>query len=144
MKVVHNIALETFLYPTEDLKKVRKALSLVLPEKAKLKTEDVESFYGPKIAKLTFWTDKAADIKAMLQKITSSLSKEDHETIVNTLDERMDENGALFLRFNKQKAYSGKLVLDYKGDSIKTTVKIASFPANLNNMRYNAKIIFEG
>ena len=144
MKVVHNIAVEAFLYPTEDPKKVRKALSLVLPDNARPKSEEVDSFYGPKIAKLTFWTDKAADIKAVLQKITASLSKEDRETIVNTLDERMDENGSLFLRFNKQKAYNGKLVLDYKGDPIKAVVKIASFPANLNNMKYNAKIIFEG
>ena len=143
MKVVHNIALEAFVYPTEDLKKVKKALSLVLPEKAKLKNEEVDSFYGPKIAKLTFWTDKAAEIKAMLQKIITELSKEDRQAIANTIDERMNENGSLFLRFNKQKAYAGKLVLDYKGDAIKTVIKIASFPANLNNMKYNAKIIFE-
>jgi hypothetical protein len=143
MKVVHNIALEAFVYPTEDLKKVKKALSIVLPEKAKLKNEEVDSFYGPKIAKLTFWTDKAAEIKAMLQKIITELSKEDREAIANTIDERMNENGSLFLRFNKQKAYNGKLALDYKGDAIKTVIKIASFPANLNNMKYNAKIIFE-
>jgi hypothetical protein len=144
MKVVHNIALEAFLYPTEDLKRVRKALSIVLPEKARLKNEEVDSFYGPRIAKLTFWTDKASDIKAMLQKMITGLSKEDREAIVGTLDERMDENGSLFLRFNKQKAHNGKLVLDYKGDPIKAVIKIASFPANLNNMKYNAKIIFEG
>lgn len=143
MKVVHNIALEAFVYPTEELKKVEKALSLILPEKAKLKNEEVESFYGPRIAKLTFRADKAAEIKAMLQKIVSGLSKEERQAIVNTIDERMDENGSLFLRFNKQKAHAGKLVLDYKGDAIKTVIKIASFPANLNNMKYNAKIIFE-
>ena len=143
MKVVHNITLEAFAYPTEDLKKVKKALSIILPEKAKLKTEEIESYYGPSITKLSFLASKASDVRAMLEKITSKLSKEDKQKIVNTLDERMDENGCLFLRFNKQEAYNGKLMLEYSGDTIKVVVKIASFPINLDNMKYNAKIIFE-
>ena len=79
----------------------------------------------------------------MLEKMGSKLSKEERVEIVGGIDERMDEDGNFYLRFDKQKAYSGQLVLGYKGDVIKTRIKIASFPANLSNMKYNAKILFE-
>jgi len=143
MKVIHNISVEAFMYPTEDQKRVRKALNLVLPAKAKLKREEMESYYGPKIARLTFKADKAPEIKEMLQKVIGGLSKEERREIAGTIDQRMDEGGNFHLRFSKQKAYIGQLALAYKGDVMKMSIKIASFPATLNNMKYNAKILFE-
>jgi hypothetical protein len=144
MKVVHNIRIEVFLYPTEDFKKVKKSLDLILPEKAKIEKEEVESYYGPAIGRLTYFTDKAADIKRILGNIVSNLSEEDRREIIGGLDKRLDENGSLFLRFDKQSAYNGKLILGYQGDVIKTEVKLASYPVTLNNLKHNAKIIFEG
>jgi len=143
MKVVHNISVEAFMYPTEDQKRVRKALNLVLPLKAKLKREEIDSYYGPKIARLTYRAEKAPEIKEMLQRIIDGLSKEERQEIANTIDDRMDEEGNFHLRFSKQKAYMGQLALAYKGDVMKLSIKIASFPATLNNMKYNAKILFE-
>lgn len=143
MKVVHNISVEAFMYPTEDLKKVRKALDLILPEKAKLGKRELESYYGPAITKLTYRTDKAAEIKKVLERITSALTREERKAVVESLDDRMDDNGCLFLRFDKQKAYSGELALAYKGDTIKAVIKVAAFPATLQNIRYMAKILFE-
>ncbi len=143
MKVIHNISVEAFMYPTEDQKKVRKALDLILPIKAKLKRDEIDSYYGPKIARFTYRAEKAPEIKEMLQKIVGQLSIEERQEIAKTIDDRMDEEGNFHLRFNKQKAYAGQLALAYKGDVMKLSIKIASFPATLNNMRYNAKILFE-
>ena len=143
MKVVHNLSVEAFLYPTEDFERVKKALDLVLPEKAKIKKEKVESYYGPEIVKLSFGTDKLPEVRKMLDEITTRLSKEDKRKVIETLDERMDSEGNLFLRFDKQKAYLGDLTLSYHGDVIKVRIKIASFPVNLQNIKYNAQILFE-
>ena len=143
MKVIHNISVEAFMYPTEDQKRVRKALNLVLPLKAKLKREEMDSYYGPKIARLTYRADKAPEIREILQKIIGGLSKEERQEIAGTIEDRMDEEGNFHLRFSKQKAYAGQLALAYKGDVMKLSIKIASFPATLNNMKYNAKILFE-
>jgi hypothetical protein len=143
MKVVHNIGVEAFLYPTEDFKKVKKALDLVLPAKAKLKKEEVDSYYGPAIVKLTYTADSADEIKMVLERMIAGLSKEDRREIVNSLDKRLDEDGNLFIRFDKQAAYDGRLALHYNGDVIKTRIKIASYPATMKNLKYNAQILFE-
>jgi len=143
MKVIHNIRIEAFLYPTEDPKKVRKALDLVLPEKSLIKNEELESYDGPAIEKLSYFSDKPGDIRKILDAIVSGLSKEDKREIIDTLDDRIDENGSLYLRFDKQSACKGALALIYHGDVIKIAIKIASYPVTLNNVKHNAKILFE-
>ena len=142
MKVIHRITVEGFLYPTEDMKKVKKAFDLVLPKEAKLAHEKIESEQGPAIVKLSYTAGKAAEIKAVLENIRAGLSDADRQKIIETLDQRISEDG-LYMRFDKQRAYNGELVLKYTGDVIRARIKIASYPATLSNMKYNAKILFE-
>ena len=108
-----------------------------------LRQEKIESEYGPAIVRLSYLTEKASEIKAVLEKIRSGLAEAERKKVMDTLDQRMSDEGNLYLRFDKQKAYKGKLALKYTGDVLKARVKIASYPATLSNLKYNAKILFE-
>jgi RNA binding exosome subunit len=143
VKVIHRIAVEGFLYPTEDMKKVKKAFCLILPDGFDFKQDKIESEYGPVVVRLSYETDKAADIKTILERIRSGLSDADRKKVIDTIDQRLSEEGHLYLRFDKQRAFKGKLALKYTGDVIKTRIKIASYPATLSNLKYNAQILFE-
>ena len=54
----------------------------------------------------------------------------------------MDENGNLFLRFDKQLAYDEELKLTYSGDAIHVRIKIASYPVSKENAVNVAKKLF--
>ena len=49
--------------------------------------------------------------------------------IINQLEDKMDDYGNLFLRFDKQRAFLGDLKVVEHGDSIHLKIKIAAYPA---------------
>jgi len=49
--------------------------------------------------------------------------------IIKDLNKKIDNKGNLFLRFDKQEAYLGNLVVVEHGDSIHLKIKIAAYPA---------------
>ncbi|TLZ67497.1 MAG: exosome subunit, partial [Methanobacteriota archaeon] len=51
------------------------------------------------------------------------------ERILKNLDERIDEDAVLHLRFDKQNAYNGSLALAKNDDVIAVRAKIAAHPA---------------
>jgi RNA binding exosome subunit len=128
MKTCHSLYAEAFAYPTEDRRSVVKALGLVLPAGAKPGEQEIESFYGPGITKITYGTEKAAEIGKALNAVKSGLSADDRRELLKTLGHRVDDRGRLYMRFSKQAACAGKLSLDYSGDVIKMVIMLAVFP----------------
>ena len=142
-KTIHSLYLEAFSYPSEDEDKVFQALTFILGEKRKLRADPVESHHGPVITRLFYETNKWNDIKEILKNIFEKLSEKDRKTILETLKDRIDEEGNFYMRFGKQETYQGKLSLLYQGDVIKIRMKVASYPFSLENVEKNVREIFE-
>ena len=64
--------------------------------------------------------------KTFFNKLLESV---DLEKLNNDLEQKIDEKGNWFLRFDKADALDEKLTILDKGDSIHLRVKIAAFPA---------------
>ena len=63
--------------------------------------------------------------------------------ILNRLEDKMDDSGNLYLRFDKQRAYSGDLKVVDHGDSIHLKIKIAAYPAKKKVAIEIARKLFE-
>ncbi len=59
------------------------------------------------------------------------------------LDARLDEDGTLHLRLDKQKAYEGVLALAIEGDTIDVRVKLKAYPAKPQEIRRVARALLE-
>lgn len=130
--MIHNITYRTFVYGTEDEGKVIEAINFLfptsLPEKA-----ITEDHFDNDILILSDKISKKRATRDIAQFLNDNLSDEDKEIIKNELNRRMDEQGNLFLRFDKQEAFDGNLKLTYSGNAIHVRIKIASFPVSKEN-----------
>lgn len=129
-RLAHSLSAEAFFYPTEDWEKVNAALKLVVP--FEFEEQKIESFHGATIVRLVFETKSPAEIKKVLGNF-----KQFREQV----PERIDEDGNLYLRVDKQRAALGELALDGK-DTIRIKVKVASYPFRLQNVIKNAEALF--
>jgi RNA binding exosome subunit len=134
VKLAHSLYVEAFLYPSEERKRVEKAVSLLVPG-VEAREEAVESYYGPPIIRLVYETKRDSEIKKILKQIVEGMSPSDREDMMKTLRHHLDEHGCFYLRFDKQSAYGEKLVLAYKGDVIKMKLKMASYPFSVETVR---------
>lgn len=130
--MIHNISYRTFVYGTEEEEKVMTALSHLFPSILPEKTIN-EDYFGNKITILTEKITKKRTNKDIIAFFNDNLSDEDKSVIREELSRRMDENGNLFLRFDKQSAFDEELKLTYSGDAIHVRIKIASYPASKEN-----------
>lgn len=106
------IDLRVFAHATEDEEKVLTAVRNTLPnalaENARFQKTSLEGHHGnPIILFETKLTDKKA-LSEALEKIASGLSALDKETLNSEMQLHL-EKGNLYLRFDKQSAYKGKL-----------------------------------
>ena len=142
-KLVHSIALEVFMYPTEDIEKVAEAIEFIFPIKKTVEEEDIESYYGPEIIRLTADIKKSAEVRQILTYLIKKLSSADKKKILDSIADRIDDEGNVFIRFSKQDAYSDSLKLQYHGDVIKLKIKMASYPFSLEKAKENLRELFE-
>ncbi|MBE6493435.1 MAG: exosome protein [Methanosphaera stadtmanae] len=130
--MIHNISYRTFVYGTEDEGKVNEAINFLFPTSLPEKTITKDHFDND-ILILSDKISKKRTTRDIAQFLNDNLSYEDKEIIKNELSRRMDEQGNLFLRFDKQEAFDEKLKLTYSGDAIHVRIKIASFPVSKEN-----------
>ncbi|PSP43677.1 hypothetical protein BRC68_05655 [Halobacteriales archaeon QH_6_64_20] len=96
---LHYVDLRAFSYATEDDKRVADALRYFLPEEAEI------------------------DRRVVLDRLTGL---DGIDRVIDELDERVDDNCAFFLSFDKQAAYRDEVVL---GDGLTLRGKIEAYPA---------------
>ncbi len=136
-KLVHYLELRAFKYPTESSDKLKRAINTVLElnEKQltkKLKKETLQTKEA-EIVKYTYRTSNHGEIKNIVKKITSAEKSSVDPT------KQMDEEGSLYIRINKQKAYQGKIETERTGDIIHIRIKVAAYPATKKNLDDNLK-----
>ncbi|WP_134672209.1 RNA-binding protein [Halorussus marinus] len=119
----HYVDLRAFCYATEDDKRVEQALRTFLPEEIEIERAESEGHHGDRIVVLSSRVETADEMRHVLSKVAEL---PDAERLLSELDERVDDNCSLFLRFDKQAAYRGEIAL---GEGITFRAKVEAYPA---------------
>ena len=125
--MIHNISYRAFVYGTENEEKVLESIKTLFPNSSP-QCEATEGYYKNPVLILHNKIEKKRDIKDFVAKL-SSMKYPAKKRIISQLEDKMDDYGNLFLRFDKQRAYQGDLKVVEHGDSIHIKVKIAAYPA---------------
>lgn len=112
-----------FVHATEDEEKVLSAMKFASGLEEFQRDETV-GHHGNKIVII----DGAQKDKKTVKRFFQSLSSEDLLLMIDTLDNRLDEEGFIFARLDKQEAYQGKLVLTRSDDAISIRGKVQTYP----------------
>jgi hypothetical protein len=139
--MIHNLSYRAFVYGTENEEKVREALSTLLPTAQPTK-EITEGYHKNQVTILQGKLTKKREMKDFLEKL-GSLKPPSKKRILRELEDRMDDRGNLFLRFDKQRAYLGDLKIVEHGDSLHLKLKIAAYPARKEEALKIARQIFQ-
>ena len=123
--MIHNIKFRAFVYEDESVDEISQAILNLLPE-AEIESEEAAGLLEDKIIILSGMVSKKRYTKTFFNKLLESV---DLEKLNNDLEQKIDEKGNWFLRFDKADALDEKLTILDKGDSIHLRVKIAAFPA---------------
>jgi RNA binding exosome subunit len=114
-----------FVHATEDLEKVKLAMTNVVGP-LELTTLLTEGVHGNPLTILEASVPDPDDVPRFFSK----LDPEDLQTILRTLDKRVDEGCNLFVKIDKQSAFLGQIRLDRGDDVISVRIRVAAFPAS--------------
>ncbi len=139
--MIHNISYRTFVYGTENKGKVLESIKTLFPNYPP-QCEAIEGYYENTVLILHDKIDKKREIKDFVEKV-SKMKDPAKKRVLNQLEDKMDDYGNLFLRFDKQRAFSGDLKVVEHGDSIHLKIKIAAYPAKKKVALTIARKLFE-
>ena len=125
--MIHHISYRVFVHGTEDEKKVREAIKTIFPTSSP-QMDMTEGYYKNPILVLHDKIAEKKDLNASV-KILKEMKIPDKKKILNRLENKMDDKGNFFLRFDKQEAYLGNLKVVEHGDAIRLKIKMAAYPA---------------
>ncbi|MFW5900199.1 MAG: RNA-binding protein [Halodesulfurarchaeum sp.] len=128
----HYVDLRAFCYATEDEQRVRDALRTVLPAEAEVESSVGEGHHGDRIVILSSRVDRAADVEAIFDRLKREI---DLERVRAELEDRLDDNNALYIGLDKQAAARGVLRL---GDGVILRAKVEAYPAKRETALENA------
>jgi RNA binding exosome subunit len=138
--MIHNISYRVFVYGTENEEKVREAIKILFPN-SHPQTETIEGYFKNPVLILHDKLGKKRETKEFI-KILQNLDSSTKKRVLNELNNKMDDKGNLFLRFDKQRAYRGDLKIIEHGDAVHVKIKIAAYPAKKDKAMKLAKEIF--
>jgi RNA binding exosome subunit len=138
--MIHNISYRVFVYGTENEEKVREAIKTLFPN-SHPQTETIEGYFKNPVLILHDKLSKKRETKEFI-KILQNLDSSTKKRVLNELNNKMDDKGNLFLRFDKQRAYQGDLKIIEHGDAVHVKIKIAAYPAKKEKAMELAKEIF--
>lgn len=132
------IHLETFSHATEDIGKVKTLLSKFFPFEVSFVENRTYGHFGNEITIISVELSKNKDINRFM---SSFLDIVDKTHIFNTLERRLDEDGILFIRMDKERIYNDDFTIDDNGD-ILISMKFVTYPKNREKVIENAKLLF--
>jgi RNA binding exosome subunit len=129
----HYIDLRAFAYETEDERRVEDAVRTFLPEEFDLDRTTNTGYHGDRIVVLSARVENADDVRHVLSRVATL---PDVERVLDELDDRVDDNCSLFMRFDKQAAFGGDVRL---GEGITLRAKVEAYPAKRGTAVANAR-----
>jgi len=120
------VELSVFIHATEDRAKVIKAVRGLFPKDAEFPSyteTNLDGYFGDPITTLSFVVKNRRPASELFDYIVENMDSLDYVTLLDELSQRIDETKNLYLRFDKQKAYVSKFVLN-RHDSIRVKVSL--------------------
>ena len=137
------ITAHAFVHATEDESKVRKAIENLFPDNTldelRYKRMQLRGHYHNPIIRLEVLLKKPELIALTLQKMGTQLPVEDHQHLAETLPSRTNQKGYLFLRFDKQESYQGRLRLVNQGDSLRVVIRFSGRKLSLTDFEVQCR-----
>lgn len=121
----HRLEFRVHCHSTEEEEKVLKALNFVTGGAESTKSS-AEGFHHNPIIVLTATLKNAQTIRAFWGRFKES---RELEPLLDDLGTRIDEDGNLHLRLDKQEAFGGRLKVVRHDDIISMKGKVAAYPA---------------
>lgn len=125
-RIVRQINISVFIHATEDRKKVLRAVHNLFPRGIEFPNHietNLDGYFGDPITSFHLFIKNRRPSSELFKNLINGLSSLDYLTLLNELHQRIDDTKNLYLRFDKQKAYLGKYVLD-KHDPIRIKVSL--------------------
>lgn len=122
-------AVSAFVHATEEESRVLRGLKVLLPEDVEVGRRRAKGHHGNPISILSATIRKRGLLREFQRRLIAGLRAGEKEKLIETAVERVGEDCRLYLRFDKQLAYRGELVLTEGGDAIHIRLKIAAYPA---------------
>ena len=121
---VSGVEVSTFAYATEDVEKVERALRNVLPEgvNARFKQMNLKGHYNDPITVIQLKVRRKREASEILTHIMKGLSSLDLYPITEEIESRVDHAGNLYIRLDKQRAFTGVGMLN-RVDPIRIKIK---------------------
>lgn len=125
---------------TEEEDRVRRALDAALPSADETR-ERLEGQFGNPLVSLTRRVERSQDLRGVWSRwreagLPASFTRD--------LEARVDENGVLHFRIDKQAAFQGRLVPARGTDAIDIQVKLQAYPANREEILRVARELLAG
>jgi RNA binding exosome subunit len=134
---LHYVDLRAFCYATEDDQRVEAALRTFLPEGVELDRAASAGHHGDRILVVSARVERADEMRHVLDRLAEL---DDVDSVVEELDERVDDNCAFYLTLDKQAAFNGEI---RRGDGITFRSKVEAYPAKREKAVANARELFE-
>ena len=127
---------------SEDKEKVGEAMATLFPFEFVITVSEAKGHYGNPLLYLEVEMTKKREIKEFWNHLMELLG-EQRKFLVNLLEEKVDDQGVLHIRIDKQKAYLGEVELTEGGDAIVVKAKIVTYPAKRDKIIEVAKRLVE-
>ena len=137
---VHWIEARTYCHATEEEERVERALAFAFRE-GETKRAILEGHFGNSLVRLSRRVDDASAIRAVWTKWSATNLP---SIIGKDLDARVDEEGILHFRLDKQAAFLEEIQLAGDSDAIDVRLKLMAFPAKQAQARQVARKILSG
>ena len=134
---LHYVDLRAFCYATEDDQRVEAALRTFLPEGVELDRAASAGHHGDRILVVSARVERVDEMRHVLDRLAEL---DDIDSVVEELDERVDDNCAFYLTLDKQAAFHGEI---RRGDGITFRSKVEAYPAKREKAVANARELFE-
>lgn len=124
-----SVDLSAIVHATEDIAKVEQSMrslaECVSKTEVSFTRRYVRGHHGNMIATVSTRVSSKEVSNETLRLLSSKLSDEDRHYLSRDLPNCMDDEGNLYLRFDKQEAYLGSVTL-HQGDPIRMKLKFSS------------------
>ena len=128
---IRRIEARTYCHATEAEERVAAALLFAVPE-GETSREELEGHFGNRLVRLTRRVEKRPGIRVVWERWSAAGIP---AAIGQDVEARVDEDGVLHFRLDKQAAYQERLELAKDSDPIDVRLKLIAYPAKLAEVR---------
>ena len=130
---------------TEDADKVETAIKQIFPqdirENLHFETTKLRGHYHNPILRIETELTQQALVSQTLSTIGQQLPSKDRDQLSHTLASRINTKGHLFLRFDKQEAYQGRIRIINRGDSIRMVIRFSGRKPTINDIETSCRTL---